>query len=57
MNPSLMPTPKVAAGGIFGAAAIVIVWIAGQFGVEVPPEVAAAFTVLLGSGAAYIKSA
>jgi hypothetical protein len=52
----LTPTRKVAAGGVGGAATIVLVWLAGMFGLEMPPEVAAALTVLLGTGAAYLRT-
>lgn len=49
------PTPKVAAGGYAGAAALVLVWLLGQFGVDMPPEVAAALALLAYGGAAYLK--
>lgn len=52
---SSKPTPKVAAGGLAGAATIVAVFIANQAGVNVPPEVASAFTVLVSTAAAYLK--
>lgn len=48
-------SPKVTAGGAAGAAALVIVWVAGLFGLGVPPEVAIAFTVLLTTGASWIQ--
>lgn len=51
-----MPTSKVIAGGAAGAVSIVLVWVAGLFGLEVPAEVASAVTVLLSSAAAYIKA-
>jgi len=57
MNDSRAPHPKVAAGGAAGAASIVIVYIANQLGLDVPAEVASAFTVLLGTAAAYVKRA
>lgn len=34
---------KPAAAGVASPAAVVLVWAAGEFGLEVPPEVAAAF--------------
>lgn len=52
---SKRPRKKVVAGAVAGSATVVIVWLLGQFGVDVPPEVASALTVLLGSGAAYLK--
>ncbi len=51
-----MPTTKVWAGGAAGAASLVLVYAVGLFGIDVPAEVASAFTFLLGSGAAYLKS-
>lgn len=47
-QPTPAPTRKVAAGTTAGAAALLIVWVAGLFGQTVPAEVAAAI-VLLGS--------
>jgi hypothetical protein len=49
--------PKVAAGGIAGSVTILLVWIAGLFGLDVPAEVASAFTVIVGAGAGYLKAA
>lgn len=56
MKSSRKPHPKVAAGGVGGAFAFALVWTLGQFGVEMPPEVAAAFAVLVGTGAGYMKA-
>jgi len=56
MASTATPTPKVAAAGISGAVALIIVWVAGLFGLDVPPEVAAAFTVILAFVAAYFKT-
>ena len=53
---STTPTSKVAAAGIAGAASIVLVWLLGLTGVEVPPEVAAAFTALLSFATGWIKA-
>ena len=50
----MTPQPKVVAGGVAGALTIVLVWAAGQFGVDVPAEVASAFTVLVSFAAGYI---
>lgn len=47
-------SPKVQAGGVTGAAALVLVWVAGQFGLEVPAEVAIAFTTVLAFVAGYV---
>ena len=52
----MAPQPKVAAGGIAGALTIVAVYVAGQFGIDVPPEVASSFTVLVSFTAGYWKS-
>lgn len=39
---------STAGSTLAGAATVVLVWLLGAAGVDVPPEVAAAFTVLLG---------
>lgn len=44
--PALTIHPKVAGSSLSGALAIVILW-AISFAVDVPPEVAAAFTAIL----------
>lgn len=49
------PTPKVAAAGVGGSLAVVLVWVAGLAGVEMPAEVAAAVALLLSFGAGYLK--
>lgn len=54
-QPDATPTNKVVAGSAAGAATVLIVFIAGQLGLEVPPEAASALTVLLGSAAAYLR--
>lgn len=53
---SAKPTPKVAAAGATGAAAIVLIWLLAQFGIEMPGEVGAAVAVLLATGAGYLKT-
>lgn len=53
---NLTPTPKVAAGGTTGAAVLVLLWIAGLLGLELPPEVAGAIVLLATAGAAWLKS-
>jgi hypothetical protein len=45
---SLTPTRKVSAGALASALSIIIVWGASMAGLEIPPEVASAFTTLLG---------
>lgn len=43
---SPLPTRKVTAATLAGAATVLIVWLAGDFGgVEIPPEAASALTV------------
>jgi hypothetical protein len=51
---SSAPTNKVAAAGIGGSVAVVLVWLAGMFGIEVPPEVAAAVTTLISFFSGYL---
>lgn len=41
------PTKPVVTGGLAGAATIILVWAAGAWGVEIPPEVASAITVFI----------
>jgi hypothetical protein len=53
---SLAPTSKVIAGGTAGAATVLLLWLVSLFGLQVPPEVAAAVTALLAAGAAYLKT-
>lgn len=55
IDTDLKPTPKVAAAGVGGAAAIVAVWIAAMFGVAMPMEVATAAGALLAFAAGYFK--
>lgn len=52
MSPSLGPA-KAVSTGIFGATSVLIVWLAQQFGVTVPAEVAAAFTTVLATAATW----
>lgn len=47
---------KVQAGGAAGAITVVLVWAVGLAGLEIPPEVASAVTVLIGTGAAFLKT-
>lgn len=53
---TLKPTEKVQAGGYAGAASIVLLYIAGQLGAELTPEVAAAITLLIAGLGAWIKT-
>jgi hypothetical protein len=54
-QPTAAPTNKVAAVGIGGSIATILVFIAGQFGVDVTPEVSAAFVVVVTFLSGYIK--
>ncbi len=54
-QPTARPTAKVAATGIAGSVAIVLIWVAGQFGIDMPAEVAAALTAIIAFGAGYMK--
>lgn len=55
---SLKPTPKVAAAGIAGAVTVLVVFAVNLIwpDVEIPNEVAAAFTAIVAFAAGYIKS-
>ena len=53
-SPSAFPVRKVAAGGVAGAITTIIVWIlSAAFKVDMPPEIAAAITVVLSFAAGY----
>jgi nanoRNase/pAp phosphatase (c-di-AMP/oligoRNAs hydrolase) len=52
---SAVPTNKVQAAGIAGAATILIVFICQQLGLEVPPEAASALTTLIAFTAGYFR--
>ncbi len=52
---SKRPTAKVAATGLAGSTAVVIIWGLGQAGIVMPPEVASAFTALVSGAAAYFQ--
>ena len=56
MSSNLTPTPKVASAGIGGALTIVLIWVLGLFGVDMPAEVAAAVTTAVSFGFGYLKS-
>lgn len=51
---NVKPTRKVGAAGLGGAAAVIIVWVVGAFGVDVPAEVASAFSTVLGFAAGWL---
>lgn len=47
------PVAKVTAGALAGAVTVILVWVAGLAGVEIPPEVASAITTVLSFIAGY----
>lgn len=50
-----MPSEKVTAATASGAASVLIVFIAGQLGLDVPPAAAAAIATLLAFAGGYLK--
>lgn len=54
-QPSATPTPKVVAAGAGGALGIVIVFAAGQIGVDMSAEVAAAISTLVAFAGGWLK--
>lgn len=52
-----MPVAKVTAAGIGGAVATLIIFGAGQFGMEIPGEVGAAIATVVAFIAGYMKVA
>lgn len=53
---TLKPTPKMATAGVAGAVTVLLVWVAGLFGLEVPDYAAAAIGVVLTWATGYFKS-
>lgn len=53
---AVKPTEKVQAGGYAGAGGIVLLWAAGQLGIELSPEVAGALVLLLSGAGAWLKT-
>jgi hypothetical protein len=56
LDTNMQPGAKMAAVGVAGAGAVVLVWIAGLLGIDMPPEVAAALAVLLNFAAGYFRT-
>lgn len=52
---SSLRSSKAVAGGLAGALTVVLVWIAGMFNVDVPPEVSSAITTLIAGAAVWLK--
>lgn len=53
---NLKPTEKVQAGGYAGAASLVLLWLAGQLGINLPPEVAGGMVLLVAGVGAWLKT-
>lgn len=53
---NLKPTPKMAATGVAAGPAIALVWLAGQFGIDMPDYVAGVFVAGVMWLAGYLKS-
>jgi hypothetical protein len=52
-QPTLQPTNKVTAAGIGGSVSVVLIYVAGLLGLEIPPEVASAVTAIVAFVAGY----
>ncbi len=46
-------TPKVATGALAGAVSVILVWIITKCGIEVPPEIASAFTTVVSADSSW----
>ena len=57
MEKSRKPVKKVTAAGVGGGSVVAVVWLAAQFGVDMPLEVANGFVAFVAFAAAYLKSA
>jgi len=56
MKPAYTPNTKIIAAGSIGLpASIILAWVLTQFGVTMPPEVAAAVGALLSTVIGYMK--
>lgn len=49
-----MKHPNTLAGGTTGAFTVLVVYLAGLFGLDVPPEAAAAFTTLVTAAVLFV---
>jgi len=57
LPPSAAPSPKIAAAGAIGTPlGLVVVWLAGALGADMPAEVGAAIGALLAAAVGYLKS-
>lgn len=52
---SARPVPKVEAAGVSGAAAVLLVYVATLFGLDVPPPVAASVATLAAFVGGYFR--
>lgn len=52
MNPKV--TAAGVGGGVAGSLTVILVWVVGMAGLDVPPEVASAFTTLVTAVAAIV---
>lgn len=52
-QPTWHPTRKVGLGALAGAFVTILVWILGEFGLVIPPEVSGAMVVFLGGLVSY----
>ena len=51
----MKPHPKVVVGTLAAALSVVLVWGLQSFsGINVPPEIASAFTTIIGAAAGYL---
>lgn len=54
-QPSAAPTPKWVAGVGTAQVVVLVVWAAGQLGIDLTPEVAGELVVVAGGAVAYLK--
>lgn len=53
-QPTPLPTVKVTTGALAGALCVIAAWIAELSGLTVPPQIAAAFTMVFAALLAYV---
>ena len=49
-----MPSKKIGSAALAAAVSVILVWIASQAGVDIPPEVASSVTTVLTVGTGYL---
>lgn len=52
----MKPTKKVGAAGLGGAVSVLVIFVAQQFGVEIPGDVGAAIGTICAFGAGWLRS-